>query len=268
MIPIMDVLQWSSQPATLLSVLCLVNKIVAGDKKSLERVSLLGMIPVIVRFTRSGVPRTLRREAARFVESICTTSLLALQMFISCGGVPVLVDFLNPDAPATIGELSGAGPAAAGAGAGGAGAIADGLYSHVALDGICRVFKLETIPRNDFYRLFVKAGILPRLVRLCPELKSALCTAARDSSAASEAILRLQRCEADSNCGVVRHVIANVCVLCVPRVGPTHKLTRERMYCYCTCTTHSEWGTCCCCSREATTWSRWPCQGPKRLRLC
>ena len=48
------------------------------------------------------------------------------------------------------------------------------IFAPVPLDGISRVFTLD-VPRNDFYRVFSKAGVLPRLAGLMLRLQSALC---------------------------------------------------------------------------------------------
>jgi len=42
-------------------------------------------------------PTDIRHEAAAFVRQICQASTLALQMFVSCGGLNVLVSFLEED---------------------------------------------------------------------------------------------------------------------------------------------------------------------------
>ncbi|GMF13535.1 unnamed protein product [Phytophthora lilii] len=92
-----------------------------------------------------------RMEAAKFVRQCCKTSSLTLQMFIACGGLPVLVDFL------TLEDKS-------------SGIDDDVDLLRIALDGIFSVFSIQTIPKNDICRLFVKAGLLKKFVVVFSEI--------------------------------------------------------------------------------------------------
>lgn len=121
----------------------------------------MGLIPVVIRLTQRDFAASnandqssaamVRLEAAKFVRQSCKTSSLTLQMFIACGGLPVLVDFLplavaadHPEpTPSDSNSLS---------------------LLRIALEGIASVFSLQTIPKNDICRLFVKAGLLRKFV--------------------------------------------------------------------------------------------------------
>jgi len=79
-------------------------QIVVDNKKFLENLALVGLIPVIVKLASLNylVNRNdedfsfkVRLEAAKFVQQSCKTSSLTLQMFIACGGLPILIDFLT-----------------------------------------------------------------------------------------------------------------------------------------------------------------------------
>lgn len=149
------------------AVLRVINIIVEGNKKFQENLALVGLVPVIIKLTKQHNPYYfpgesgrgfrmdntegyefsigVRMEAAKFVRQCCKTSSLTLQMFIACGGLPVLVDFLTleekrPNIQADVELL------------------------HIALDGIFSVFRIQTIPKNDICRLFVKAGLLKKFV--------------------------------------------------------------------------------------------------------
>jgi hypothetical protein len=63
----------------------------------LENLCFVGGIPVVSEFALKQWPTEIRHEAAAFVRQVCQTSTLALQMFVSCGGLNVLVGFLEED---------------------------------------------------------------------------------------------------------------------------------------------------------------------------
>ncbi|XP_019454258.1 PREDICTED: MAP3K epsilon protein kinase 1-like [Lupinus angustifolius] len=95
-------------------------------------------------------PREIRMEAAYFLQQLCQSSSLTLQMFIACRGIPVLVGFLEADY-AKYREMV-----------------------HLAIDGMWQVFKLQqSTPRNDFCRIAAKNGVLLRLINTLYSLNEA-----------------------------------------------------------------------------------------------
>ncbi|KAH8987236.1 hypothetical protein EDB86DRAFT_3065770 [Lactarius hatsudake] len=86
-------------------------------------------------------PSECRLQASNFIQLLCHTSVLTLQMFISCRGLKILVDLLDED----FAEQSE-------------------LIVH-ALNGIGSVFELQspTSTKNDFCRLFIREGLLDPL---------------------------------------------------------------------------------------------------------
>jgi len=148
-------------------------QIVEGNKKFQENLALVGLVPVIIKLTKQHNPYYLpgesgrgfraetpednefslavRMEAAKFVRQCCKTSSLTLQMFIACGGLPVLVDFL------TLEDKSSS-------------LDSDVDLLRIALDGSFSVFSIQTIPKNDICRLFVKAGLLKKFVVVFSEI--------------------------------------------------------------------------------------------------
>ncbi|KAE9358833.1 MAP3K epsilon protein kinase 2 [Phytophthora rubi] len=155
------------------AVLRVINIIVEGNQKFQENLALVGLVPVIIKLTKQHNPYYLpgesgrgfridssednefsiavRMEAAKFVRQCCKTSSLTLQMFIACGGLPVLVDFL------TLGDKS-------------SNLDEDVDLLRIALDGIFSVFSIQTIPKNDICRLFVKAGLLKKFIIVFSEI--------------------------------------------------------------------------------------------------
>ncbi|OQR91169.1 ser/thr kinase [Achlya hypogyna] len=127
----------------LVAVLQVINMLVLDNKKFMENLALVGVIPVVVKLvllhseTAIDAANQVRAQAAKFVQQSCATSSLTLQMFIACGGLPVLIDFLS------VHELE---------------------LQRIAIHGIMSVFTLQTIPKNDTCRLFVKVGLLRRLI--------------------------------------------------------------------------------------------------------
>ncbi|KAL0591626.1 hypothetical protein ABG067_001227 [Albugo candida] len=148
-------------------------QITENNQKFQENLALVGFIPMIIKLTHSRQLENLhfissdeadfrsstasfdahaptytnliRLEAAKFVKKSCGTSVLTLQMFIACGGLPVLVDFLASDhSRASVSEQND--------------------LCRVAMEGIESVFTLQTIPKNDICRLFVKANLFGKFI--------------------------------------------------------------------------------------------------------
>lgn len=57
----------------------------------------MGGIPIITKFAARQYSNEIRLEAAAFVRQMYQTSTLTLQMFVSAGGLNVLVEFLDED---------------------------------------------------------------------------------------------------------------------------------------------------------------------------
>lgn len=93
-IPIMEMLEVSNS-AILHAILKVVNNIVGKSQKFQQSMSLVGLIPAIIRFGGPSYPREIRMEAANFVRQFCYASDWTRKMFIACDGLPVLVSFLS-----------------------------------------------------------------------------------------------------------------------------------------------------------------------------
>ncbi|KAK8463746.1 hypothetical protein PHAVU_011G030800 [Phaseolus vulgaris] len=140
LLPLTDLLE-VPKTRVICSVLQLINQIVKDNTDFLENACLVGLIPAVTSFAVPDRPREIRMEAAYFLQQLCQSSSLTLQMFIACRGIPVLVGFLEADY-AKYREMV-----------------------HLAIDGMWQVFKLQqSTPRNDFCRIAAKNGILLRLI--------------------------------------------------------------------------------------------------------
>ncbi|KAI0718192.1 kinase-like protein [Cerioporus squamosus] len=97
MLAILEVLESRTSRDVTLRLLQIVNALVTADMGFLESFCLIGGIPVIMGFTSKKYPSECRLEASHFIRLLCHSSVLTLQMFISCRGLKVLVDLLDED---------------------------------------------------------------------------------------------------------------------------------------------------------------------------
>lgn len=149
LMPLMEMLEVANN-RVITSVLQILNQLIKDNAAFQENACLIGLIPVIMKFSQPDNSREIRMQAAYFVQQLCQTSPLTLQMFIACGGLPVLVGFLEPDY------------------------MKYREMVHLAIDGMWQIFKLQSsTPRNDFCRISAKNGILIRLVNTLHNLNEA-----------------------------------------------------------------------------------------------
>ncbi|KAK4423244.1 MAP3K epsilon protein kinase [Sesamum alatum] len=140
LLPLMELLE-VPRTRVICSVLQVLNQIIKDNTDFQENACLVGLIPIVMSFAVHDRPREVRMEAAYFLQQLCQSSSLTLQMFIACRGIPVLVGFLEADY-AKYREMV-----------------------HMAIDGMWQVFKLQkSTSRNDFCRIAAKNGILLRLI--------------------------------------------------------------------------------------------------------
>ncbi|CAI0415540.1 unnamed protein product [Linum tenue] len=177
LLPLMELLE-VPKTRVICSVLQLINQIVKDNTDFQENACLVGLIPVVMSFTGPDRPREVRMEAAYFLQQLCQSSFLTLQMFIACRGIPVLVGFLEADY-AKFREMV-----------------------HLAIDGMWQVFKLQrSTPRNDFCRIAAKNGILLRLINTLYSLNEAtrLATIAVGTGFSSDGSARPRSGQLDSS---------------------------------------------------------------------
>ncbi|KAF2227305.1 hypothetical protein BDZ85DRAFT_299938 [Elsinoe ampelina] len=137
MLPILEILEASKRPDTVLRLLKIVNMILLDNVEIQENLCFVGGIPIITRFAQKRYSSDIRLEAAAFVRQMFQTSTLTLQMFVSCGGLNVLVDFLEEDYEAERDLVL------------------------IGVNGIWSVFELQgPTPKNDFCRIFSRSNVL------------------------------------------------------------------------------------------------------------
>ncbi|KAG0310153.1 hypothetical protein BGZ97_012753 [Linnemannia gamsii] len=136
-IPLLDLIENSKQSNLVLKLLNILNMVIRNDFALQENLCLVGAIPVLIKYTSKQYVKEIQLAAALFIQQICHTNSLTLQMFISCRGLSVLIEFLQGNYT-TQKELV-----------------------WIAINGIHSVFKLQSLtPRNDFCRLLAKQGLL------------------------------------------------------------------------------------------------------------
>jgi hypothetical protein len=110
------------------------------DVELQENLCFVGGIPIITKFAARQYSNEIRLEAAAFVRQMYTTSTLTLQMFVSAGGLNVLVEFLDEDYDSARDLVL------------------------IGVNGIWNVFDLQgPTPKNDFCRIFARSKILDPL---------------------------------------------------------------------------------------------------------
>lgn len=139
-LPILEILEDCMRLDVVLNLLKIVNAIIFNDEEVQENVCFVGGIPKINKFASKKFPREIRLEAAAFVRQMYQTSTLILQMFVSAGGLTVLVDFLEDDYDD------------------------DRELVLIGVNGIWSVFELQgSTPKNDFCRILSRNSVLEPL---------------------------------------------------------------------------------------------------------
>ncbi|CAK7269108.1 Protein kinase of the Mitotic Exit Network [Sporothrix epigloea] len=122
-------------------LLKIVNaQIILDDVELQENLCFVGGIPIITKFAARQYSNEIRLEAAAFVRQMYQTSTTTLQMFVSAGGLNVLVEFLDEDYDSSRDLVL------------------------IGVNGIWNVFELQgPTPKNDFCRIFSRSKILDPL---------------------------------------------------------------------------------------------------------
>jgi hypothetical protein len=97
MLPMLEILETCRRRDIILNLLKIINSIIYNDYEIQENLCFVGGIPIINEYASKKFPREIRLEAAAFVQQMYQSSTLTLQMFVSAGGLNVLVDFLEDD---------------------------------------------------------------------------------------------------------------------------------------------------------------------------
>ena len=144
MLPILEILETCRHRDIIFNLLKIVNIMISNNGDVQENLCFVGGIPIITRFASKKYSSEIRQEAAEFVRQISQISQrtpnLTLQMFVSAGGLKVLVEFLEEDYEEER-EL-----------------VITGV------NGVWSVFQLHgPTPKNDFCRILSRNSVLDPL---------------------------------------------------------------------------------------------------------
>lgn len=140
MLPILEILETCRHRDILYNLLKIMNTIISNDREIQENLCFVGGIPIITKFASKKYPSEIRLEAAAFVRQMFQTSTLTLQMFVSAGGLKVLVEFLEEDYEEERDLVL------------------------IGVNGIWSVFELQgPTPKNDFCRILSRNSVLDPL---------------------------------------------------------------------------------------------------------
>lgn len=139
-LPILEILESCRRRDIIFNLLRTVNLIILNDVETQENLCFVGGIPIITKFASKKYSSDIRLEAAIFVRQICQTSVLTLQMFVSSGGLKVLVEFLEEDYEEERDLVM------------------------IGVNGLWSVFELQgPTPKNDFCRILSRSSVLDPL---------------------------------------------------------------------------------------------------------
>lgn len=140
MLPILEILETCRHRDIIFNLLRIVNSIIFGDVEIQENLCFVGGIPIITQFASKRYSSEIRLEAAAFVRQMFQTSTLTLQMFVSAGGLKVLVEFLEEDYEEERDLVL------------------------IGVNGVWSVFELQgPTPKNDFCRILSRNSVLDPL---------------------------------------------------------------------------------------------------------
>ena len=140
MLPILEILESCKRRDIVYNLLRTVNMIIQDDVEIQENLCFVGGIPIITKFASKRHSSDIRLEAAAFVRQMCQTSVLTLQMFVSSGGLKVLVEFLEEDYEDERDLVM------------------------IGVNGVWSVFELQgPTPKNDFCRILSRSFVLDPL---------------------------------------------------------------------------------------------------------
>ncbi|KAL8746970.1 MAG: hypothetical protein Q9190_001090 [Brigantiaea leucoxantha] len=140
MLPILEILETCRHRDIIFHLLRIVNMIIYNDVELQENLCFVGGIPIITQFASKRYSSEIRLEAAAFVRQMFQTSTLTLQMFVSAGGLKVLVEFLEEDYEEERDLVL------------------------IGVNGVWSVFELQgPTPKNDFCRILSRSSVLDPL---------------------------------------------------------------------------------------------------------
>jgi hypothetical protein len=140
MLPILEILESCRQRDIIFNLIKIINIIIFNEVDIQENLCFVGGIPIITQYASKKYSSEIRLEAAAFVRQMYQTSTLTLQMFVSAGGLKVLVEFLEEDYEEERDLVL------------------------VGVNGVWSVFELQgPTPKNDFCRILSRNSVLDPL---------------------------------------------------------------------------------------------------------
>ncbi|MCJ1473058.1 hypothetical protein MMC13_001707 [Lambiella insularis] len=140
MLPILEILESCRRRDIIFNLLRIVNLITFDEVEIQENLCFVGGIPIITKFASKRYSSEIRLQAADFVRQMYQTSTLTLQMFVSAGGLKVLVEFLEEDYEEERDLVL------------------------TGVEGVWSVFELQgPTPKNDFCRILSRNSVLDPL---------------------------------------------------------------------------------------------------------
>ncbi|ORY83111.1 hypothetical protein BCR37DRAFT_392469 [Protomyces lactucae-debilis] len=149
LLPLLEVLETITDENVIVPVLKILNLLTREDPAVQENICFVGGIAALTRFASKNFSQAIRDEAAVFVRQIMASSPLNAQIFVSCRGLNILMEFLEEDYSSAR-ELVRTG-----------------------IEGILGVFGLQGFtPKNDLCRIMARTGIMEPLSHILHYLLS------------------------------------------------------------------------------------------------
>lgn len=149
LLPTLEVLESRANREIACNLLQCINELIENDEQTLENLCFIGGIPMVTKFASKEYHGDVRYQAALFVDSMCRSQKLVLQMFISCGGLYVLSEFVEEDY------------------------LDQKELVLIGIRGIWSVFQLQgSTPRNDICRILSWSSVLDSLAEALPSIHS------------------------------------------------------------------------------------------------
>jgi hypothetical protein len=159
LLPLLEVLETITDENVIVPVLKILNLLTCDDAAVQENICFVGGIAALTRFASKNFSQAIRDEAAVFVRQIMASTPLNAQIFVSCRGLNILMEFLEEDYGSAR-EL-----------------VVTGI------EGILGVFGLQGFtPKNDLCRIMARTGIMEPLSHILHYLLSQRRLVADDDS--------------------------------------------------------------------------------------
>lgn len=147
-LPLLELLErFQTNESLVCEVLCILVLLIDDDEGVLESLCFSGGIPMVTMFSTTRYKSETRAQSVAIVDRLCRGSKLALQMFVSCGGLNMLSQLIEEDFNLHR------------------------EFVFVGIYGVAKVFEVQgSGMRNDFCRILSRTFILDSLVAILRQL--------------------------------------------------------------------------------------------------